>query len=662
MKIFNKILVANRGEIAVRIIHSAKSIGIKTVAIYSPADADSLHVKLADENYGFDSNELSESYLNFSKIIEIAKKSDSEAIHPGYGFLAENPDLVSACQNEGITFIGPSATAISLMGNKIAARDIVRKLGIPMTEGAVGTVEEIIEKSANIPLPLLVKAAAGGGGKGMRIVRDRDKLRETIESTSREAKSYFGDGQVYVEQYVEEPRHIEIQVIGDKFGKVIHLYERECSIQRRYQKIIEESPSPTLNQEVREKMGLAGAAIAANIGYDSAGTVEFLVDKNLNFYFLEMNTRIQVEHPVTEMVTGIDIVKEQILIAAGNELSLFQEDIKQTGHAIEARIYAEDPENDFAPSPGKMFLYHEPSGSNIRVDSGIDHPTTIHSFFDPMIAKLIVWSNNREEARKKSNYALNNFIVHGLKTNLSYLNQLIIHQDFIDNRISTKYCDEHTKSLIELIHKSSDEIDKIIIAASFIAHQINIKRKSVSTVWERIGFWRINPIIEIQFNNELIPIKLEESNYPEFKFKSEDLSYSLIIKEISNKKIVIEKNGKHYSFYISTDGLTTHWISYQGNTLEIRRNDELYGNDFYQEEGAVGDDSIRSPMPGKVIKLLVTEGQHVKKGDVLIVIEAMKMENNLESHRDAIINEIFVKENDMVENSKVVLTLKPEEE
>jgi len=324
MKLFSKILIANRGEIAVRIIKSARELGINTVSIYSEADKTALHVKMADESYQIGQQELSETYLNIDKIIAIAKLAGADAIHPGYGFLAENPDLVAACDRENIVFIGPSVKSIKLMGNKIEARKLVREIGIPMTEGATGSIDEIIAKTKNIPLPLLVKAAAGGGGKGMRIVRDREALKDTIEATSREAKSYFGDGEVYVEQYIEEPRHIEIQVIGDKLGNVVHLYERECSIQRRYQKIIEESPSPTLNQEVREEMGKSAANIAASIGYDSAGTIEFLVDKNLRFYFLEMNTRIQVEHPVTELVTGIDIVKEQILVAAGNPLSLKQ--------------------------------------------------------------------------------------------------------------------------------------------------------------------------------------------------------------------------------------------------------------------------------------------------------------------------------------------------
>ncbi len=306
--------------------------------------------------------------------------------------------------------------------------------------------------------PFLVKAAAGGGGKGMRIVRDLKELPEILESTSREAKSYFGDGTIFIEKYVEEPRHIEIQVIGDNHGNVVHLFERECSIQRRYQKIIEESPSPTLTPEVRIKMGNAAVKIAKEIGYNNAGTVEFLVDKNLNFYFLEMNTRVQVEHPVTEMVTGIDIVKEQIRIAAGYPLSFDQSSVKQTGHAIECRIYAEDPSNNFLPSPGEMSLYLEPEGNGIRIDAGIQEATTIHSFYDPMISKLITWGEDREIAREKMIHALKNYSIHGIRTNISYLLQLLKHKAYIANKISTKYCDEHTGDIIKLIEKDKKSI------------------------------------------------------------------------------------------------------------------------------------------------------------------------------------------------------------
>ena len=662
MKIFNKILIANRGEIAVRIIRSAQNLGIKTVAVYSPADANGLHVDLADEAWNLQSNELSESYLDIKKIIQIAKSTGAEAIHPGYGFLSENPELVKACEQEGIIFIGPSAMAIEMMGNKIAARNLVRKLNIPMTEGATGSVEEIMEKSENIPLPLLVKAAAGGGGKGMRIVRDRSKLKETIESTSREAKSYFGDGQVYVEQYIEDPRHIEIQVLGDKHGNVIHLYERECSIQRRYQKIIEESPSITLNQEVREKMGKAGADIAANIGYDSAGTVEFLVDKNLNFYFLEMNTRIQVEHPVTEMVTGVDLVKEQILVAAGNPLRYQQKDITQNGHAIEARIYAEDPANDFMPAPGEMKFYHEPSGVNVRVDSGLKGAAKVHSFYDPMISKLICWGNTRDEARYRLSNALENYVVNGLKTNISYLHHFLSYEDFIHNQISTKYCDVKTPDILHDMKAYEDSFSKELLISAFLIHHLKTQRNSnQENIWNSLGYWRLVPEIELTFQGEKHTVVVERitENICLIKFDTDEIS--LEVTNIGDSQITVHHNGSNHNFYLASDGLSTHWLTYKSRTFEIKRNDEIYTEEFYVSAEAGGDDAIASPMPGKVIQCNVKAGQQVNKGDVLIIVEAMKMENTIEAHRDAIVEEVFVKTGDMVENAQILIKLTSEE-
>ncbi|MCU0370381.1 MAG: acetyl-CoA carboxylase biotin carboxylase subunit [Bacteroidales bacterium] len=451
MKLFSKILVANRGEIAVRVIRAVQDLGIRAVAIHSDADAYALHVRMADEAYCLEGNDLAGTYLDIDKIVHIARTSGAGAIHPGYGFLSENSAFVRACDEAGIVFIGPNAKAMKLMGNKIESREALKDSGIPMTAGITGDIGTLLKRAKEIPLPLMIKAAAGGGGKGMRIVHDYEKLPEMLESTSREAKSYFGDGTIFIEKFIEDPRHIEIQVLGDNYGNVVHLFERECSIQRRHQKIIEESPSPTLTPEVRQRMGETAVRIAKTIGYNNAGTVEFLVDKELNFYFLEMNTRVQVEHPVTEMVTGIDIVKEQIHIAAGKKLGIDQASVTQHGHAIECRIYAEDPENNFLPSPGTMSYYREPSGEGIRVDTGILEATTIHSFYDPLICKLITWDKNREEAKDKMIKALDEFIIHGIRTNIGYLKQVLLHPAYIRNLISTKYCDEHTADLVSAI-------------------------------------------------------------------------------------------------------------------------------------------------------------------------------------------------------------------
>lgn len=664
MKLFNKILIANRGEIAVRVIRSAQNLGIQTVAIYSIADEEALHVEMADEAYCFgDSLELSDTYLNIEKIIEIAKKSGSEAIHPGYGFLSENPGLVSACEKAGIVFIGPHSKAMKLMGNKIESRDFVTKLGIPMTAGITGDHDTLLKKAKGIPLPILVKAAAGGGGKGMRIVRDLKELPDILESTSREAKSYFGDGTIFIEKYVEEPRHIEIQVIGDHHGNVVHLFERECSIQRRYQKIIEESPSPTLTPDVRLKMGAAAVKIASEIGYNNAGTVEFLVDKNLSFYFLEMNTRVQVEHPITEMVTGIDIVSEQIRIASGYPLSFDQSAVKQTGHAIECRIYAEDPSNKFLPSPGDMSLYIEPEGHGIRIDAGINEATTIHSFYDPMISKLVTWGDNREVAREKMIHALLNYSIHGIRTNISYLLELLKHEAYINNKISTKYCDEHTPELIRQIEKDKKTIPVYLPIIAYLMYDFHkdllADDEAVYNVWKEIGYWRDLMEIKVTIDEVTESVKIIEKSKGKYNFTIKDQSHQAYIKSLESGFAEIVINDYSHRFVISNDEKGNGFVSFNGHIFSINRIDSLVEEDVFGtlDHGSKDHGEIVSPMPGKVVKINVAPGQSVKKGDILLVIEAMKMENNIISPKEGKIEKINVKVGEMVNGSKELLAL-----
>jgi 3-methylcrotonyl-CoA carboxylase alpha subunit len=659
MKIFNKILIANRGEIAVRIIKSAKKMGIQTVAVYSKVDADSMHIRMADEAHCIGDTALAETYLNIDKIIALAKEANCEAIHPGYGFLAENPKLVTACEKAGIIFIGPSVNAIQLMGNKIEARAFVETLKIPMTKAHTGDLTHLLKASKSIELPVLVKAAAGGGGKGMRIVNDWKDLKATIEATCREAKAYFGDGEVFVEKYVENPRHIEIQVMGDKHGNVVHLYERECSIQRRYQKVIEESPSLSLTPEVREKMGAEAVKIAKAIGYDNAGTIEFLVDNKLNYYFLEMNTRVQVEHPVTEMVTGIDIVREQLLVAAGNKLGFSQSDVKQNGHAIEARIYAEDPENDFLPSPGFLTLYQEPQGEGIRVDSGIDKPIEIKSFFDPMISKLIAFDTDRELARKKLLQALEHYHIHGLKTNITYLMSVLQNKEFQKNKIDTKFCDHQSDKLIQWIQKEREVISKPILLSAFLAHQF--ESNSNESIWGNIGYWRQRMQIKIKLDEDLHSIQIIERSHNSGFFQIQGKEYKVCVKEIKVNFIQASINGYCYKFTISKDKEDNSIVGFLGHNFVLRRDDVLSTPDFY-EAATVGQasDIVKTPMPGKVIKVLVSAGDKVHKGDVLLVVEAMKMENNILAFRDGVIEELNVVEGDMVDGSKILLKLEEE--
>jgi len=519
-----KILIANRGEIAVRIIHTARKMGIATVAVYAEADRHSLHVQEADEARCIGEVELSETYLNISKIIIIAKEMACNAIHPGYGFLAENPLFVEACDAAGIIFIGPRANVMQTMGNKIEARAFVKKAGVPVTEGLTGKRDTLLKAKSKIGFPVLLKAAAGGGGKGMQIVHEEKELAEALESTSRQALAYFGDDTIYLEKYLDDPRHIEFQILGDNQGNVIHLFERECSIQRRYQKIIEESPSPTLTPELREKMGAAAVRIGKKIGYTNAGTIEFLVDKELNFYFLEMNTRIQVEHPVTEMVTGTDMVEEQILIAEGHPLRLKQETLRQNGHSIECRIYAEDPEHNFRPSPGQMTMYREPVMDHIRIDKGITADTEITSSYDPMICKLVSWGSDREEARKRMTAALGEYVIHGIRTNISYLFRLLTSKAFISNSISTKFCDEHTPEIIAEIMKDREQIPVYIPLIGYVLFSLGIRNIKETLngnppgIWNATGFWREQMKIRIKSGEQEYTVAIPYSQDPKYRF------------------------------------------------------------------------------------------------------------------------------------------------
>ena len=436
-----RVLVANRGEIAVRIIRACKELGIKTVAVYSQADIHSLHVKLADESVCIGPAPSALSYLNFNAIISAAELTDAEAIHPGYGFLSENAKFAEVCEKCGITFIGPTAESMRIMGDKISARQAVIKQGVPILPGTkegVHSVEEAVKVAKEIGFPVIIKATAGGGGRGMKIVHSQAALPNAFATARAEAQSGFGNPEVYIERYCEKPRHVEIQILGDKHGNVIHLGERDCSIQRRHQKLIEEAPSTVVTPEIRKAMGDAAVRAASAVGYNSAGTVEFLVDKQNNFFFMEMNTRIQVEHPVTEMITGVDLVREQIRSAAGIPLRYKQEDIKIRGHSIECRINAEDPFK-FTPCPGKITAYHPPGGLGVRVDSFVYDQYSVVPNYDSLIGKLIVHADTREEAIKRMARALDEFRIEGIKTTIFFHKRIMAHKDFIEGDIDTSF-------------------------------------------------------------------------------------------------------------------------------------------------------------------------------------------------------------------------------
>lgn len=451
-----KLLIANRGEIAVRVMRACRDMGITSVAVFSDCDKTAYHVRMADEAYHIGPPPATESYLVIDKIIDVAKRSHADAIHPGYGFLAENAEFAQRCVDEGIIFIGPTPESIRLLGDKLAARETAQKAGLPVIPGAQldsNSEKDVHATARKIGYPVLVKAAAGGGGKGMRIVQSPEGLDEALESAGREAASAFGDGRVYLEKFLVRPRHIEFQILCDQHGNGIHLGERECSIQRRHQKVIEESPSPIMTPELREEMGAAAVNVAKKSGYVGAGTVEFLIDEDRTFYFLEVNTRLQVEHPVTEMVTGLDLVKEQIHIAEGNKLLLSQGDIELSGHAIECRIYAEDPEDGFMPSTGILKNYRIPAGPGVRVDSGVVIFSEIPVYYDPIIAKLIVWGKDRTEAISRAQRALEEYRVSGVKTTIGFHRVVLGNDKFIAGDLSTKFLEEqypdHTYRILD---------------------------------------------------------------------------------------------------------------------------------------------------------------------------------------------------------------------
>jgi acetyl-CoA carboxylase biotin carboxylase subunit len=447
-----KVLVANRGEIALRVMRSCREMGILTVAVFSEADRTSQHVRYADEAYPIGPAASAESYLNIEKIISTAKKSGSDAIHPGYGFLSENAMFSARCREEGIIFIGPSPEVINTMGDKITARETMMKTGVPVVPGTNDTLEsdeQALEVIHAIGLPVMIKASAGGGGKGMRLVREEKEILPSLRAARSEAKAAFGNDTVYVEKFVTNPHHIEFQVLADQYGNVIHLCERECSVQRRHQKIVEETPSPLLTPAVREEMGKHAVQAAKSVKYEGAGTIEFLVDDQLNYYFLEMNTRLQVEHPITERVIGVDLVKEQILIASGQRMKLRQEDIVQRGHAIECRIYAEDPDNNFMPSPGKIRHLTEPFGLGVRVDGYVYEGYEIPIWYDPMISKLIVWGASRYEAIQRMKRALHEYKITGIKTSIPFLQRIMEHTDFELGQYDTGFIEKNSELLFQ---------------------------------------------------------------------------------------------------------------------------------------------------------------------------------------------------------------------
>jgi acetyl-CoA carboxylase biotin carboxylase subunit len=498
---FRKILIANRGEIAVRVIRACREMGIGSVAVFSEADADALHVRMADEAVPLGPPPAAESYLHMERIVAAARKSGAEAVHPGYGFLAENAVFARLCEKEGLVFIGPNSAALELVGDKVRARQTMEKAGVPTVPGmksCSASAEEFRAAARALGYPVMVKASAGGGGKGMRIVGDEAGLEAALEAGRREAKSAFGDDSVYLEKCLQEPRHVEFQVLADNHGRTVHLFERECSIQRRHQKILEESPSPALDPELRRAMGETAVRAMRAAGYTNAGTVEFLLDKDRNYYFLEVNARLQVEHPVTELVAGVDLVRQQILVAAGADLAFRQEDLTQRGHAIECRIYAEDPGANFLPSAGRIALLREPRGPGVRFDSGIYEGFEVPVFYDPILAKLIVWAEDREAARRRMAAALRDCVILGIRTTAGFLGDVVAHPEFRAGGATTAFIGKHFASWGT--GEGEEERRRLALAAAaFEAISPGAspagaagpgRKKNAARPWTTLGRWR----------------------------------------------------------------------------------------------------------------------------------------------------------------------------
>ena len=667
---FKKILIANRGEIACRIIKTARRMGIRTVAVYSEADMDAMHVRMADEAVAIGPAPAAESYLVIEKIIAACRQTGAEAVHPGYGFLSEREAFALALRHAGITFIGPNSHAIAAMGDKIESKKAAAAAGVSTVPGYLGTIEsaeDAMTIAGEIGYPVMLKASAGGGGKGMRIAWNADEVKEGFERSRSEAKSSFGDDRMFVEKFIVNPRHIEIQVLGDKHGNVIHLGERECSVQRRNQKVVEEAPSPLLDPETRAKMGAQAVALAKAVGYDSAGTVEFVAGQDRSFYFLEMNTRLQVEHPVTELVTGIDLVEQMIRVAAGEKLAFKQDDIRLEGWAVESRIYAEDPTRNFLPSIGRLTLYRPPAegkagGITLRNDTGVEEGGQISMFYDPMIAKLVTHAPTRAEAIEAQARALDAFAIDGIRHNIPFLGTLMAHPRWKSGALSTGFIAEEFPGGFEVPMPEGETARAIAAVAAVIDHRLNARKRQISG---QMATTR--------------PVRFAETRIVQLGMGEARQSFELTVEEGLGETHVRFADG-------ASDLVVTHWkpgdpvwqgaisgveramrvevipngvrLSMAGAAADARvytkREAELAAL-MPEKRGADNSRMLLCPMPGLVKSIAVSEGQEVKAGETLAVVEAMKMENVLRAERDVTISKLRAKAGESLAVDAVIM-------
>ena len=673
---FEKILIANRGEIACRIIRTCHRMGIRTVAVYSEVDAGALHVQLADEACCIGKSAPAGSYLCIENVLDASKKHDAQAIHPGYGFLSENAEFARRCSQSGIVFIGPSAEAIEQMGAKDQAKCVMENAGVPVVSGYKGaeqSPEFLNAEAEKIGYPLMIKAVLGGGGKGMRVVRKQTDFSEALESARNEARNAFGDDRILLECFISGPRHIEFQIFGDQHGNVIHLFERDCSLQRRHQKIIEESPSPFMDDELRLSMADAAVAAAKAVKYTGAGTVEFIVGDNREFFFMEMNTRLQVEHPVTEMITGLDLVEWQLRIAAGEKLPLTQHEVHQTGHAIEARIYAENPKTGFLPSIGTLHrlafqdIFHKvkkiednnsQSWSSIRIDSGVEQGGEISIHYDPLIAKLVVHADSRKQAIRTMQNTLAQSGVLGVETNLGFLQNIMQHPDFEAAKTDTLFVDSNLESLLEENHNSVDWVCWGTAIACLLEDYAESETKAQESMepcspWNSLNNWRTGPPephrvqLRNQQGTETEVTIIKENN--SFRILNENAQISVTVSahedllDLTWHSSGLEENGHHLLVLSHESQLLA--VHEDGRTL-FTRLDPL----AYEQSEEVSDFRLSAPMPGNVIRVLVKAGDEVSPGQPLLVMEAMKMEHTIVAPANGIVEEVLFQPGDLVQN------------
>lgn len=644
---FEKILIANRGEIACRVIRTAKKMGIATVAVYSDADAQSQHVKQADEAIYIGESPASQSYLQIDRIIQAALTTGAQAIHPGYGFLSENDQFAEACEKNNITFIGPPVAAILAMGLKATSKALMEKAGVPLTPGYHGTNQDaafLKQQADQIGYPVLIKASAGGGGKGMRLVEREADFLSSLASCKSEAKSSFANDDVLIERYVIQPRHIEVQVFGDTHGNYVHLFERDCSVQRRHQKVLEEAPAPLMPQHKLDAMRQAAIDAARAVDYVGAGTVEFIVEQDGTAYFMEMNTRLQVEHPVTEMITGQDLVEWQLRVAYGEPLPKQQHELHIHGHAIEARVYAEEPEKGFLPAIGQISYLHYPNqNQHVRVDSGIVEGDEITTFYDPMIAKLIVWGENREAALVQMHHALGQFHVEGLGNNIAFLDRIIRCDSFKNAKLDTNLIQREDAFLMNAETASSETI----VSAAFIEllkrfHQ----QQNANPVWSSTPLWRVNVKtqygVKLQLNQQVIEVSFTAIDNG-FIAHHKGQEYPIQGQLFDAHSAQLNLNGKQskLAFSVDADHLTVFENGQTHKFAYIRPN---YGHDDTQQN----EGNLKAPMPGVITQVLVEANSQVKKDDILLTLEAMKIEYAIRAPRDGVITSAYFQPGDQV--------------